>query len=69
MAANPYTGDQSPNTLHLLRGDWSTLTSGISTLLSEKGIVGLQSLQGNASETECYRAKVAIAVGSNLITA
>ena len=42
MSANPHTVDHSTNTLHLLKGDWSTLVEGCPILIPGKSIVGLR---------------------------
>jgi hypothetical protein len=69
MAANPHAVDHSTNTLHMLRGDWTSLTGGSPSWITEKSIVGLKSHQGTARETTNYCQSVAEAAGLNLIAA
>jgi hypothetical protein len=69
MAANPHAINHATNTLHMLRGNWESLTSEGPMLVTEKSIVGLRSHQGNSRETSNYCASVAESAGINLISA
>ena len=69
MAANPHAVDHSTNTLHMLRGDWKSLTSEGPSWVTDKTIVGLRSHQGTARETSNYCRAVAEVAGINLISA
>jgi hypothetical protein len=69
MSANPHLIDHATNTVHLLRGDWSTLLGGLPKLVPESSIVGLRSHQGGIRETENYCRSVAEAAGISVISA